>query len=238
MYHSESFLPQALRYLCSNGYQIGCAIAGSADGSVGEAIEWCRYHPYEEGIDPELEGVMTTLVDQERPLESSVRRLHAKKWKDCLQAAEDDLPKSIYDMLPPCEIPWVTKVTTANRPDEEIGVEEIDGGEIDGGETDDGETYDGEIDGGEIDGEETYDGETDVGETYDGETYHEEIDGEETYDGETYDGEIDGGETYDGETYDGETYDGETYDGETYVGEIDGGEIDGEETYGEDIDEG
>ncbi|KAI5368529.1 hypothetical protein J4E82_010668 [Alternaria postmessia] len=138
--------------------EIGCAIAGSADGSVGEAIEWCRYHPYEEGIDPELEGVMTTLVDQERPLESSVRRLHAKKWKDYLQAAEDDLPKSIYDMLPPCEIPWVTKVTTANRPDGET-----DGEEIDGGETYDGETYDGE--------------------TYDGETYHEEIDGEDIDEG-------------------------------------------------------
>ncbi|RYN82206.1 hypothetical protein AA0119_g13446 [Alternaria tenuissima] len=176
-------MPSLTMEVCIAGCVDCCAIAGSADGSVGEAIEWCRYHPYEEGIDPELEGVMTTLVDQERPLESSVRRLHAKKWKDCLQAAEDDLPKSIYDMLPPCEIPWVTKVTTANRPDEEIGVEEINGGEINGeetydGEIDGGETYDGEIDGGETYDGETYGGETYDGETYDGETYHEEIDGE------------------------------------------------------------
>ena len=123
-------------------------IAGSADGSIGEAIEWCRYHPYEEGTDPELEGVMTTFVDQERPLESSVRRLHAKKWKDCLQAAEDDLPKSICDMLSPCEIPWVTKMTTADRPDEEIDGEEIDDGETYDEEIDDGETYHEEIDDG------------------------------------------------------------------------------------------
>jgi hypothetical protein len=131
-------------------------IAGSADGSVGEAIEWCRYHPYEEGTDPELEGVMTTFVDQERPLESSVRRLHAKKWKDCLQAAEDDLPKSICDMLSPCETPWVTKVTTADRPDEEIYGEETDDGESYHKEIDDGESYGEDIDGEDIDGEETY----------------------------------------------------------------------------------
>lgn len=38
-------------------------IAGSADGSDGEVIEWCWYHPYEEGTDPEFEGLMTTCVD-------------------------------------------------------------------------------------------------------------------------------------------------------------------------------
>ena len=38
-------------------------IAGSADGSDGEVIEWCWYHPYEEGTHPEFEGLMTTCVD-------------------------------------------------------------------------------------------------------------------------------------------------------------------------------
>jgi hypothetical protein len=62
-------------------------------------------------------------------------------------------------------------MTTADRPDEEIDVEEID----------DGETYHKEIDGGE--------------------TYHEAIDGEEIDDGESYGEEIDDGEIYGEETY-------------------------------------
>jgi len=133
-------------------------ILNSEKKIVGKMIEWCWYRPYEEGTDPELEDVMTTFVDQERLLKSSLKRLCAKKWEECLQAAEDKLPKSIWDMLSECETPWVTRVTATDGSDEEADDGETDDGESDDGETDDGETDDGETDDGETD-----DGETDEG---------------------------------------------------------------------------
>jgi hypothetical protein len=128
-------------------------ILNSENERVGEMIEWCWYRPYEEGTDSELEDVMTTFVDQERPLKSSLKRLCAKKWEECLQAAEDKLPKSIWDMLSECETPWVTRVTATDGPDQEA----------DDGETDDEETDDEETDDEETDDEETDDGETNEG---------------------------------------------------------------------------
>ena len=109
-------------------------ILNSEKKIVGKMIEWCWYRPYEEGTDPELEDVMTTFVDQERLLKSSLKRLCAKKWEECLQAAEDKLPKSIWDMLSECETPWVTRVTATDGSD----------GDTDDGETDDGETDEGD----------------------------------------------------------------------------------------------
>ena len=109
-------------------------ILNSEKKIVGKMIEWCWYRPYEEGTDPELEDVMTTFVDQERLLKSSLKRLCAKKWEECLQAAEDKLPKSIWDMLSECETPWVTRVTATDGSDEEA-----DDGETDDGETDEGD---------------------------------------------------------------------------------------------------
>jgi hypothetical protein len=93
-------------------------VLDSADGNDGAVIEWCWYHPYEEGTDPELEDVMTTFVDQERLLEGKVEFLRAKKWKDRLQRSSANLPRSIWDMLSQCETPWITKVTAADGHDD------------------------------------------------------------------------------------------------------------------------
>ncbi|KNG52867.1 hypothetical protein TW65_09309, partial [Stemphylium lycopersici] len=98
-------------------------ILGSTSGDDDTVIEWCWYHPYEQGTDPELEAVMTTFADQERLME---RR--AKKWKEYLEASRTNVPKSIWEMLSRCETPWITKViaaplttetTAADAPDED-----------------------------------------------------------------------------------------------------------------------
>jgi hypothetical protein len=105
-------------------------VIGSANGSDDAVIEWCWYHPYKQVTDQDLERVMTTFADPEQHGEE-----RAKIWKNYLDAAKNNIQKTIWEMLSECKTPWVTtetavswtrKATSTDELDEETDDDELD----------------------------------------------------------------------------------------------------------------
>ena len=122
-------------------------VIGSANGSDDTVIEWCWYHPYKQVTDQDLERVMTTFADPEQHVEE-----RAKIWKNYLDAAKNNIQKTIWEMLSECKTPWVTTETAVSWTRKATSTDELDE-ETDDEETDDEETDDEETDDDELDDE-------------------------------------------------------------------------------------
>jgi hypothetical protein len=96
-------------------------VIGSANGSDDAVIEWCWYHPYKQVIDQDLERVMTTFADPEQHVEE-----RAKIWKNYLDAAKNNIQKTIWEMLSECKTPWVTTETAVSWTRKATSTDELD----------------------------------------------------------------------------------------------------------------